>query len=227
MHWKELFYSPVKIQGDEKNILIIGCVHDGHDPNWPIPIWKDRGYNSAAEFTEGFISNWNSKANDNTIGFFLGDNCFNDPRGDRFKNLFSRLKFKDAYCLAGNHYSGYRQVLEEATDNIYEISPGKRIIFTPNYLEAWINKQAVVLSHYPLLSWNGQARGSYQIHAHTHSNLGRSVLGKAFIESGARVYEASVELNPFPPSFAEIRALMERKPPVSFDHHDSNTQNPF
>ncbi len=226
MNWKNLFYQPVKIKTHNKNVLVVGCPHVGHDPNWAIPIWKTRGYASAEAFTEGFIKNWNSKANESTVGFLLGDICFNDPKGDRFKDLFNRLVFKEAYVMAGNHYSGFRQVFEECEENVYQIGE-KRLIFTPNYLEAWINGQAVVMSHYPILSWNGQAKGSYHLFSHVHGQLERSVIGKMYKESGARALEVSVEAYHLPLTFAEVRSILDARTPVSFDHHDSNTNNPF
>lgn len=226
MNWKSLFYQPIKIKTLDENVLAIGCPHIGHDPKWEIPIWKTRGYDSAEKFTEGFIKNWNSKANENTIGFFLGDICFNDPKGERFKELFDQLVFKDAYLLAGNHYSGYKPVFEECEENIYHIG-AKRLIFTPNYLEAWINGQAVVMSHFPILSWNGQAKGSFHLFSHVHGNLERSIMGKMYKESGARALEVSVETCPFPLHYGEIKTILKARTPVSFDHHDSNTNNPF
>ena len=206
--------------------MIIGCPHINHDPNWETPIWKTRGYNSAAEHTEGFIKNWNSKASLNTIGFFLGDICFNDPKGKVFKELFTRLVFKEAFCLPGNHQSGFRQVFEECEENIFRLGE-KKITFVPNYLEAFINNQAVVMSHFPLLSWNGQSKNSIHLFCHVHNNLGKSQVGKAYLESGAKAYEVSVECNPFPPTFAEIKEKLKNREPISFDHHDANTQNPF
>jgi len=226
MSWKELFYKSIKVKARDEDILFIGCIHRGHDPNWETPIWKLRGYNSAKECDDGIVERWNSKANDNTIGFLLGDNVFGNDGLDTIKDLFKKLKFKQAFVMGGNHTSGFKQLLEECEENIYRFDD-KEVILTPNYLEAFINGQSVVMSHYPILSFNGQAKASICLYCHVHGNLGKSEVGKAYINSGVRAYEVSVEVNPFPPNFADIKRIMKDKAAVSFDHHDSNTQNPF
>lgn len=226
MSWKELFYKPIKVKALDENILFYGCIHHNHDPKWETPIWKTRGYNSAKECDDGIINNWNSKANENTIGFLLGDTVFGDNGLATIKALLARLNFKELWMMPGNHPSGYKQLLEECDDNVYRFD-NKTVYLVPNYLEAFINGKSVVMSHFPILSYNGQSKGSYMLHAHTHNNLSRSKLGKAYQESGIRVYEVSVENNPFPPNFREIKNLLEAKPPVSVDHHDNSTQNSF
>jgi calcineurin-like phosphoesterase family protein len=224
---KSLIFQPIKIKAPDDNILFWGCMHYGHDPKWENPIWKTRGFDSAEECGETLIQRWNAKANSETIGFLLGDTVFSDPDGKKFLGLMERLTFKQLYICAGNHYSGFKQALEGCHGNSLEIGIGNFITFCPNYFEAFINGQAVVMSHYPILSWNGQARSSFSLYSHVHGNLGKSAIGKAFEESGARALEVSVEKFPSPPNFTEIKDILKKRPPVSFDHHDSNTQNPF
>ena len=186
-----------------------------------------RGYDSPEAHEQGLIDNWNSKANEKTVGFLLGDNVFGDSDGSKFLHLMKSLKFEKVYVMSGNHVSGFRQNFDNRSPgNVLDVD-GKSVVFVPNYLEAFVNSQAVVMSHYPILSWNGQAKGSYHLHSHTHGRLGDSVLGKAYKESGARVVEVSIEVYPVPLNFGEISAILNKKAPVSFDHHDSTTQNPF
>ncbi len=226
MSWKELFYKPIKVKAKDEDILFWGCIHGKHAPSWETPIWKTRGYTSSDDCYEGLIKNWNSKATENTIAFLLGDNVFGNEGLATIKDLLRRLKFKEAWIMPGNHSSGYKQLLEECEENIYCFDD-KVVYLTPNYLEAFINGRSVVMSHYPILSFNGQSKGSFMLHAHCHNNLGRSVLGKAYQESGIRAYEVSVENNPYPPNFKEIKDILGVKPPVSVDHHDIRTANPF
>ncbi len=226
MSWKELFYSPVKVKADPKDVLFTGCAHYGHRPKWDVPLWKLRGHDSPEEHERAFIENWNSKANAETIGFFLGDNVFGDSDGRRFTSLMEQLYFKTAYILPGNHVSGYRQNIEKVRDNRMELG-NKSLIFTPNYLEAFVNGQAIVMSHYPILSWNGQGGGSWMLYAHVHGRLEASAVGKAYKESGAKQFEVSVEVQPIPQSFADIQKHFDGRPAVSFDHHGPGTQNPF
>ena len=218
---KDYFYKPVKITAKDHNILAWGCLHIGHKcERWETPLWKSRGYNSSAEHDEGLIANWNSKANPSTIGFLLGDTIFGNNADERLLSLFRRLDFKELYVLPGNHQAGYKQLIESIQDNI--LLPGaseyKKVHFVPNYLEAVVNGQAIVMSHYPILSWNGSGKGAYHLFAHVHNNLNRSELGRMYLKTGLN-YEVSVENCPSPITFGELRAEMRKKVQSSPDHH--------
>lgn len=220
---KDVFYKPVKVSSTDHDVLFWGCMHYGHDPKWDVPIWKTRGYNSSEEHDEGLIKNWNSKANKNTIGFLLGDTIFGHMADERLLKLFNRLTFKELYILPGNHQAGYKQLLDSCDGNNIkaQLVDGyeKTIHFVPNYLEVVVNGQAIVCSHFPILSWNAQAKGSYHLFAHVHGNLGRSELGRLYLSTGLN-YEVSVEVNPFPLTFGEIRAIMRSKKQTVPDHHE-------
>ena len=218
---KEYFYKPVKVSSTDHDVLFWGCMHYGHDPKWDVPIWKTRGYNSSAEHDEGLILNWNKKANASTIGFLLGDTIFGHNADERLITLFNRLEFKELYVLPGNHQAGYKQLIERVQDNI--LLPGaseyKQVHFVPNYLEAIVNGQAIVMSHYPILSWNGSGKGAYHLFAHVHNNLNRSELGRLYLKTGLN-YEVSVENCPSPITFGELRAEMRKKLQSCPDHHN-------
>ena len=218
---KDVFYKPVKITAKDHDVLFQGCLHYGHEcKNWDTPLWKLRGYNSSFEHDEGLIKNWNSKANASTIGFLLGDTIFGHNADERLLSLFRRLDFKELYVLPGNHQAGYKQLLETVQDNI--LLPGaseyKKVHFVPNYLETVVNGQAIVMCHYPILSFNGMAKGAYHIYAHVHGNLGRSELGRLYQNTGL-TYEVSVENCPSPITFGELRAEMRKKVQSTPDHH--------
>jgi hypothetical protein len=220
---KDYFYKPVKITSTDHDVLFWGCMHYGHDPKWDIPIWKTRGYNSSEEHDEGLIKNWNSKANKNTIGFLLGDTIFGYKADERLLKLFNRLTFKELYIMSGNHQAGYKQLLDFCDGNIikYQLVDGheKTIHFVPNYLETYINGQFIVMSHYPILSWNGAGKGAYHLFAHVHGNLNRSELGLQYLNTGLN-YEVSVENCQYPITFGELRTKMRKKIKSCPDHHN-------
>jgi calcineurin-like phosphoesterase family protein len=216
---KDIFYKPVKITSTDHNVLFWGCMHYGHDPKWDIPLWKTRGYNSSAEHDEGLIQNWNSKANKNTIGFLLGDTIFGHMADERLLKLFNRLNFKELFILPGNHQAGYKQILDSLHENVLNVDGHEKLIhFVPNYLEAVVNGQAIVMCHYPILSWNGSGKGAYHLFAHVHNNLNRSELGRMYLKTGLN-YEVSVENCPSPITFGELRAEMRKKVQSAPDHH--------
>lgn len=226
-----IFYEPIKVKTLDTNILVWGCPHFHHEcKNWATPLWKTRGYNTLEEHDEGLIKNWNDKANSETVGFLLGDIMFGSSGERGFENTLRRLKFRTLYVLPGNHQAGWRQLFQktvsETKSNVWK-DGDRDIIFVPNYLEAFINSQPVVMSHYPILSWNGQAKGSYMLFSHVHGNLEKSEVGRVYVNSKCRALEMSVEKWPSPASFKEIKEAIGKREPVSFDHHDSSTQNPF
>lgn len=95
----------------------------------------------------------------------------------------------------------------------------------PNYFEFFVDGQPIVASHYPLASWNGMAKGSFMLHGHCHNRLQESRVGKEL--NMGKIMDFGVENCPYPLSFAEIKEIMDNKPIIQTDHHDSKTQNPF
>lgn len=221
MKIKNKLYKTIRIEADSKSILFWGCTHYNHDPSWEIPIWKQRGFDSALHARESLINNWNSKASENTIGFLLGDIMFGRGGKEEFLSILERHQFKEMYICSGNHFAGFNFCLEDLTDEDgnYQFNDCKKVIFCPNLFEVCINKQNMVLSHYPILSFNGQSKGYWHLFSHVHGNLEKSEIGSKYINSGAKVYEVSVEKNSYPISMFELTKIMSKKQPTSFDHH--------
>ena len=225
---KEKFYKPFRISEKEEDILFWGCTHFNHDPRWSDPIYNQRGYNSAEECTDGLINKWNSKASYKTVGFLLGDIMFGKGGAETFFHLLDRLQFRELYICAGNHFAGFHQALELTDESgDYYLNSEKKIIFCPNYFEAFVNGIPACLAHYPILSFNGQAKNAIHLFSHVHGNLEKSDIGKAYMNSGVRSYEVSVEKNPYPINLKELKAVMKNKSGATFDHHCATTQNPF
>ena len=72
----------LKIKGDESKIFFAGCLHHNHNPDWPIPLWKMRGFNSVQGHDEFQILKWNESCNEDSIVFLLGDTIFSDSTGE-------------------------------------------------------------------------------------------------------------------------------------------------
>jgi calcineurin-like phosphoesterase family protein len=214
---KSLFYKPIVENEKENDVLFWGCIHYGHNPNWPIPLWQTRGFKDVYEHDFTILNNWNSKANHNTVGFLLGDNIFGYNAHERLIGLFEAISFKKLYVMPGNHQAGWKQIFESVEGNTYHTASGKEVIFVPNYLEATIGGQEIVMSHYPLASWNRQSKGSFMIHSHTHANLYKNELGKLLYR--AKIIDVGVENCPFPLSLAEIKHKFRQMDVTVFDHH--------
>jgi calcineurin-like phosphoesterase family protein len=215
---KFLFYQSLKISAKNENVCFWSDTHFNHRcDHWEVPLWKARGFNSVHEHNEGLISRWNAVSNSNTIFFHLGDFIFGYDSIHHFKEIIRRVNFKDLYIMPGNHNSGWKQVFEEQHGNIWKINDHKRVIFVPNYLEACVNGQNLVMSHYPILSFNGQSKDSICLYGHVHGNLIKTEVGKMY--SQAKTMELCVETCPSPVTFEEIWIKFKNKTNVSFDHH--------
>ena len=72
-----------------------------------------------------------------------------------------RIECQNVTLIRGNHDGDWEdpdvsQIWEDVRDYL-EIAPG------------YAKGHRLVMSHYPMLSWNGKARGSIMLHGHIHS----------------------------------------------------------
>lgn len=225
---KSLFYKPIKINAPDEDVFITSDLHL-HQlcDNWDNPLWKMRGFSSVQSHLDGIIKNWNSVVKNTSIVFNLGDTIFQKDGEKHLMEFFHKVNFRHMYIMRGNHGSGFDSVLGKLSENILQIGE-KTVIFCPNYIEAIINKQSVVLSHYFIGSWNGQNSskgGSYMLHGHSHQSLLNGELASYI--SRVRALDVGIDATGFPFSFKEIKEKLEKITPYAPDHHSKSTQNPF
>ena len=215
---KSLFYRPLEIEAKNEQVCFWSDTHFNHKcEHWDIPLWKARGFDSVEEHNERLIQRWNQKSNSETIFFHLGDFIFGLNSIQHFKEIIQKVSFKRLYIMPGNHCSGWKQVFEEQRGNVWNVDRDKKVIFVPNYLEAIVNGQPIVMSHYPILSFNGQSKRSVCLYGHVHGNLAKNEIGKLYQK--AKTYEVSVENSPFPLTFGELAFYFKNKEPISFDDY--------
>jgi calcineurin-like phosphoesterase family protein len=231
-----IYYEPLRLKTD--NIVFIGCVHFGHDREF---LWGKRGFNNVEEHDRAFIENWNKVANQDTIGFFLGDTMFGSGGEQRFCGLFERLNGREFFCMPGNHYAGYKQTIKQGMaenngDPEYLLDGNRYINLVPNYLEVRVGdklkKMNLSLCHYPIISPNGLSKGAGHLYSHVHGNLSKSEVGRLYENANNKTLEVSVENaikvnNGLPFKYKDIVRLLDKKGNESFDHHSSSTNNPF
>lgn len=203
------------------NVWFYSDFHVGHSQPF---IMNPRGFKDADEAKETLITNWNSKVTNNDICFLLGDTVVGAGLNSEkvFEELLNRLNYKELYLAPGNHTSGYRQRFKKeflagnSIDDFYRlsfnVSPGKRVHLIPNYYEIYINKQFVVLSHYPVYSWNDIGRGAFMLHGHCHGRINGKLEGK-ILDLGPE------SIGNYPLSFVEIKEIMDSKELKSPDYH--------
>jgi calcineurin-like phosphoesterase family protein len=214
---KELFYRPVKVHDKEDNVFFWSDMHLGQKcTSWEEPLYVKRGFKTMEEHDNAMVQRWNGRIRHDSTVFNLGDMLFGNDGQRRILNYFEILNFGTMYLLFGNHSAGMKQVFESIEGNVHHVNSEKKVIFCPSYMEAFVNGHHCVLSHYAIASFNGQGKGAYMIHGHSHGNLYRSEMGGVLYK--ARVIDVGVENCPFPQSFNEIKRRFKDNP-VSFDHH--------
>jgi calcineurin-like phosphoesterase family protein len=228
MKLSNYFWEPIKIE--HTDVWFWSDMHLGHKcEHWETPLWKNRGFNSVEEHDETLIERWNDNIGEESDIFHLGDIMFGSNGEERLEEVLNKLTFKTLYLFSGNHSAGYKQLLSKSSEENgvrYLGFGNKKIYFVPNYLEIIVYGQPIVLSHYPLVSWNGQAKGSWMLHGHCHGNLWNSDIGKT-LYIHCKIRDVGVEEVCYPISFENVRMRFKEKKNKTFDHHTKDTLNPF
>jgi calcineurin-like phosphoesterase family protein len=212
---------------DTHNVHFVSDTHFGHDRDF---IYKKRGYDNVLAHDAGIIDNWNRRVAPNDTVVHCGDVMFGVGGAERFKNYLRNLNFGCIYLMPGNHHAGYRQFMREiqANGNFFsdylDGNAEKEIYLLPNYAEFYVNGQAIVVSHYPIASWNSMGKGSWCICGHTHGSFHGS---KRTTLDGGKILDVGIEEFGGPVSIHEIYNIMETKPVKIVDHHDDKTSSAF
>lgn len=227
----------LKINGLENEIFFISDLHHGHDRLF---IHKPRGFNNLQEHDAAIVQRWNEVCSNRSVVFNLGDVQFNDPTGDKLKNLFRRLNFKTMYLCLGNHTSGqsaiYKEELKLQFPNVFsedgfyfsevyplwhnvDGNPFKQVVFLPEYVEASINGIRFVLCHYPIYSHHKQSHKSIHLAGHSHGNcaLTNKNTGKGFrLDVGWESFGRPISL-------AEVNSHLKNRDLDITDHHGDDS----
>ena len=135
-------------------IFYTADLHLGHEN---VIAYSNRPFSNAAEMLECIILNWNSVVSADDDVYIIGDMFFKINSKEQLE-ILRRLKGRK-HLILGNHdrdfNSNIRNEFAEITD----------------YLKLDDNGSRVVLSHYPILEWDGYFRGAYHVYGHIHNNF--------------------------------------------------------
>ena len=174
----------IKINDLNTNVFFGSDFHTGHNKEF---LWGKRGFKNVEEHNEWIISGINSKIKENDILVHCGDFCLNTSV-EELDNILDKINCQNILCLWGNHpnpllrlYKEYRgYFLSEVLD--FEIKPGlsvkrevyplryRNIVFLGDYQEFIIRNKFIVVTHYPIESWNRMSHNSWQISGHSHAS---------------------------------------------------------
>lgn len=160
------------------------------------------------------VSNWNSRITNEDEVYFLGDFAF--ASNTKILGIVKQLKGKK-YWIRGNHdYGANEAVLAHfqwwkdyynlKVQDQYESDDGE----TTNY------HQPIVLCHFPILSWDGMAHGSWHLHGHCHGSLPPTRMARL---------DVGVDTNNLVPySYEDIKKIMVMRSVVPVDYHGTQDE---
>ena len=151
----------IYLNGGEK----IWFTSDQHFGHANIIKFCNRPFDSVEEMNQAIIDNWNSCVGENDMVFTLGDFAWLAD-AKKIADLISKLNGK-IYMVMGNH---------DSEDTFKTIKCDRLTILsdvTHLYIRLKNDKRPIEihLSHYPLMTWSGRHRKSYNFHGHVHSKL--------------------------------------------------------
>lgn len=166
--------------------------------------------------------------------YFLGDLTFKSS--EFIKKMLDQLDVENIHWILGNHDSVghklFKRVLTSGTSVLKDFHT--KIKTLGNYAEIKIKLEAgglesqlakhlipsnIILSHYPIGSWNGAYKGTWHLHGHSHNSY--KTRGKILDVGIDSAYEKLGEYRPF--SFEEVASYLIPKPINFVDHHDDET----
>ncbi|MEK6878323.1 MAG: hypothetical protein AABY22_01875 [Nanoarchaeota archaeon] len=212
----------IKFKTKDQKIWFTSDLHINHNPKWPIPLWKKRGFDSLEEHNYTIIKSINDNVAPNDILINNGDITLNCSE-EQFEGFISQLNCKNHYLLWGNHNNPAWKIYQNAIKDyisdsrITELYPFyyKGLIFVGNYLEMWVDKTFIVCCHYPLSIHNYCKNGSYLLVGHSHHGFNGSLPSNI----NGKILDIGWDGFRKPLSFQEVKEIMDTKNVVSFDEH--------
>lgn len=136
----------------DKNLFFTSDTHFFHGN---IIKFSNRPFSSVGEMNETLIRNWNETVPEDGTVFHLGDFAFGGS--SEWTSVLDRLNGKIILIL-GNHDL---RNLRQGVANRFEYITQQMIIV--------VNRQRIILNHYPLLCFGGSYGDTWQFFGHVHS----------------------------------------------------------
>lgn len=128
-------------------IYITSDLHLGHSN---IIKMCNRPFESVEEMDKTIIENWNKVVKDEDLVYVIGDFCFKGNNAEHYLNQLNG----SIILIKGNHDKYIKH---------------EKILKIKDYYELNYNGEKYVMSHYPIISWNGMYRDSVLFYGHIHS----------------------------------------------------------
>jgi len=165
-----------------------------------------RPFYDVNEMENVLVSNWNNKVPSDGHTFILGDFAFTGNI-DYIKDVLSALNGYKHLILGNHDYQNHftREAVIELFDSVHDMF---EIRIEDDEMDEY---QRIVMCHYPLLTWNGKMRGSWQLFGHIHSRPLSSASEQALTFDKFQ-YDVGVDNNNFTPvSYEEIKTIFTHR----------------
>lgn len=143
---------------------------------------QPRPFKTIDEHDETIIKNWNSVVKEKDIVFILGDIFWKYSKDKIIYILFRLNGIK--YFTRGNHD-------RNKTVTIYE----QYMTHIENTEMIQLLGKYIVLSHYPIESWQGMHRNTIHIHGHTHHLLNKDNIKNRFNVALEQINYTPININ--------------------------------
>jgi calcineurin-like phosphoesterase family protein len=175
--------------------------------------FDNRPYSTVEEMHVDLIKNWNSIIKDDDIVYYLGDLSMGNKNVTNW--FINSLKGKIHFIL-GNHDKMRDIIKLNRWEQVYEYGTEINVKDDDIKNARGIGYQRIIMSHYPILSWNKSHYGSWHIHGHCHGSL-----MKEFPEYYERkVIDVGCNVIGYKPlSYTETKIIMSNKIIKGVDHH--------
>lgn len=187
---------------ETQNIFFISDLHIGHKN---VIQFDERPFHNTDEMHCEIIKCWNSVINDEDIVYYLGDLtfCGKSVTNQIIYSIRGKINF-----ILGNHDKMKDIIKLNRWENVHEY--GTEIFIKDGDLNTrnCNGYQQLILSHYPIFSWNRSHYGSFHLHGHSHGNLMKS--NPEFYQR--KILDVSCNIIDYTPiSYTQVKNLMVKK----------------
>lgn len=214
----------IKLNADT---IIMGCGHVYHQRDF---VWKARGFDSVqahADFIARELADYYT-AHPHATMIHLGDGFLNSTP-EQAHAFFARCGIR-TYYIWGNHEGPTSQLYKTEVARVgFKVGEVYPLTLYPvtylGYQAAFsIEGQLIIANHFPLSIWDKSHHGSWMIHSHNHHSYPESHADYY----GCKRLDCGVDSclkyfgKPYM-TFAQLKAIMDRKNVHKVDHHGPET----
>lgn len=224
----------MKFNSKDTNVFFLSDLHAGHKNICRgVTEWTKtegcRDFVSIEKMDSYLINQINKYVGEDDVIFFLGDWSFGGA--DNIWKTRSRILCKNIHFILGNHDHHI-----ETNRKLPNTDALAQELFSSvsHYQRVSIDGKLIIMSHFPMISWEKSYRNSWMVHGHCHGTLFQEPSqqwgGNGYWYKSAKIFDVGID-NIFnvtgeykPISFQELRKIMNRRDIIITDHHDANTQ---